>query len=424
VRRLYVAADGALKPGSTLPGVTTCTREAMPGILCESPFHWSAPVTFRARALLVLVVAAVLVASSASWAQPPLRRIATVTAIKTYHGFYHGQQVLVRGELQDVEAQRPTLVDEEDSIRLLMRDMVPAAGTYEVRGDVIDVGRLTANDPRLSGIDLRTLGVDVDDRWPRQGEVVVLRAASLEPAQPLAAPTIRTIALDPWRYLDQRVTVAGQFRGRNLFGDVPQAPSAAQQTRGAFVLRSADGAVWALGRQPRGRGFQLNPTSRRDTQRWLEVSGIVRQGRGLVWIDIDEVREVEPRQEEVTAREAAPEPPTLIRPEVLFSAPTEGEIDVAVDARVRVQFSRDLDPRTLKGGVRASYLGAPPEPDGQPPALGLDLRYDGGRRALEIAFTEPLEPFRTVRVAFGEGITSTDGAPLHPWSLTFSVGAP
>jgi hypothetical protein len=396
----------------------------MPGILCESPFHWSAPVTLCARALLVSVLPAVLVASSVAWAQPPLRRIATVTAIKTYHGFYHGQQVLVRGELQDVEAPRPALIDEEDSIRLLLRESVPAAGTYEIRGDVIDVGRLSANDPRLSGIDLRTLGVDVDDRWPRQGEVVLLRVSSLEPAQALGAPTIRTIALDPWRYLDQRVTVAGQFRGRNLFGDVPQAPAAAQQTRGAFVLRSADGAVWALGRQPRGRGFQLNPTSRRDTQRWLEVSGVVRQGRGLVWVDIDEVREVEPRQEEVTAREEAPEPPTLIRPEVLFSAPTEGEIDVPIDARVRVQFSRDLDPRTLKGHARASYLGAPPGPDGQPAALGIDLRYDGGRRALEVAFTDPLEPFRTVRLELLDGITSTDGAPLQPWSLTFSVGAP
>jgi hypothetical protein len=216
--------------------------------------------------------------------------------------------------------------------------------------------------------------------------------------------------------------VAGQFRGRNLFGDLPQAPAPAQQTRGAFVLRAAEGALWALGRQPRGRGFQLNPASRVDTQRWLEVTGTVRHGRGLVWIEVAELREVEPRDEDV-AREAPPPAPDPIPPEVLFSAPTADEIDVPPATLVRIQFSRDLDQESLKGRVRASYLGAAPGPDGQPSTLDLSTRYDPGRRALEIAFAEPLEPFRTVRVELLEGIAGTDGALLAPWSLTFSVGA-
>jgi hypothetical protein len=379
-------------------------------------------VTARPRALIASGVAAGLALAALSSAQPPIRRIATVAALKAYPGFYHGQTVLVRGELQDLEAARPQLVDEEDGIRLLMREPVPSAGTYEVRGDVVDVGRITADDPRLSGLDLRTLGIDPSERWPRQGEVVVLRVSSLDRAEPLVAPTIRSIALDPWRYVDQRVTVAGQFRGRNLFGDLPQAPLAAQQTRGAFVLRAAEGAVWALGREPRGRGFQLNPTSRRDTQRWLEVTGTVRQGRGLVWIEVGALREIEPRDEDVP-REAPPAPDP-IPPEVLFSAPTADEIDVPPGTLVRIQFSRDLEQESLKGRVRAAYLGAAPGPDGQPSTLALRTQYDPGRRALEIAFAESLEPFRTVRVELLEGIVGTDGAPLEPWSLTFSVGGP
>lgn len=365
-----------------------------------------------------------VVVLTGSWvsAQPPVRRIATVTALRTYPGFYHGQPVLVRGEVQELNAPRPpVLADEGMTIVMLVRDRVPSPGTYEVRGEAVDVGRLTADDPRLSGIDLRSIGVEPTERWPRQGEVVVLRVTAFEPAQPLAAPTVRSLALDPQRYVDQRVTVAGQFRGRNLYGDLPQAPAAAQQTRGAFVLRTADAAIWALGRRPRGRGFQLNPTSRLDTQRWLEVSGTVREARGLVWVEVQEVREVEAREQEAPREEPAP-PPPAIPPEVLFSAPTGDEIDVPVDTLVRIQFSRDLAPETLKGRIRASYLGAQPGPDGQPPVLDTSVRYDPGRRALEIAFASPLEPFRTVRVELLEGIAGTDGAPLEPWTLTFSLG--
>ena len=41
---------------------------------------------------------------------------------------------------------------------------------------------------------------------------------------------------------------------------------------------------------------------------------------------------------------------------------------------------------------------------------------------LEIVFEEPLERFRTIRVILGEGIMGTDGLPLKPYTLTFTLG--
>jgi hypothetical protein len=74
--------------------------------------------------------------------------------------------------------------------------------------------------------------------------------------------------------------------------------------------------------------------------------------------------------------------------------------------------------------VRVSYLVAESTERGepQPPPVETTLRYDAGRRALEIGLVRPLERFRTVKVELLEGITGTDGAPLGAWTLTFTVG--
>jgi hypothetical protein len=376
--------------------------------------------TLAPPAALALAVA---VLATAALAQPPTRRVTTVTAIKNFSGFFNGQTVIVRGELRDSQTDHPSLASGEQFVRLMGRSALPESGSYDVRGQVLDIGRLQADDPRLSGVDLKPFGVDPSDRWPRQGEVVVLKVTSLEKAENLPAPSIRAIALDPDRYVDQRVTVKGQFRARNLYGDLPQAPVEAAKPKGEFVIRSADASVWVLGKQPKGRGFQLDPQSRIDTHRWVEVSGVVREARGLVWIDAQEITETTPVKETAVVETAA-EAATPIPPEVLFSAPTEGETDVAIGTSVRVQFSRDIHPPSFRGHVNVSYLGVESEQRGeaQPPAISAQLRYDPGTRVLSITFSAPLERFRTVTVELQDGITGTDGAPLKPWKLTFALG--
>ena len=90
------------------------------------------------------------------------------------------------------------------------------------------------------------------------------------------------MVLYPERYQDEKVTLTGQFAGRNLLGDLPDAPA---KSRYDFVLRSADAAIWVTNIRPNGKDFELALDARIDTGRWLEVSGTLQQGRGLQWVD-------------------------------------------------------------------------------------------------------------------------------------------
>ena len=84
---------------------------------------------------------------------------------------------------------------------------------------------MKSDDPRLAALDLRgTFHIDPDGPWPKAGEVTAILASSIAPTSPPPAPSIRAIVLNPTRYLDQTVTVIGQYQGRNLTGDLPDAP--------------------------------------------------------------------------------------------------------------------------------------------------------------------------------------------------------
>jgi hypothetical protein len=69
---------------------------------------------------------------------------------------------------------------------------------------------------------------------------------------------------------DKDVTVRGQFRGGNLFGDLPAGSGA---TPADWVISDGPFSVWVTGKAPRGKGFSLNPASRADCAFWLEVQG-------------------------------------------------------------------------------------------------------------------------------------------------------
>jgi hypothetical protein len=109
---------------------------------------------------------------------------------------------------------------------------------------------------------------------------------------------------------------------------------------------------------------------------------------------------------------------------VVFSAPIEDDVDVALSSSVRIQFSRDIDPATIRNHVRASYAtqasGAAAAVE---PPLEITTQYLPGTRVLEVRFAEPLERFRTVKVELIEGILGTDKQPLAPWTLRFTTGS-
>ena len=242
-----------------------------------------------------------------------------------------------------------------------------------------------------------------------------MRVTAVAPAAPVTTLNVRALALEPWRYDGQKVTVIGNFRGRNLFGDLPGAPGS---SRYDFVIRGAEGAVWVSGLRPRGRGFDLDIDRRVDTDQWIEVTGTVAHERGLVRIDATQLAAAKAPQVTTAAEEVDVPPPPPPPLEVVFASPGEGEIDVAPGSALRIQFSRGLDPKSVAGSIRVSYVGA--GPDAVPPPF--QPTYDAANRALTIRFTQPLERLRTVKVEILETLKAFDGGVARPWSLTFSVG--
>jgi hypothetical protein len=365
----------------------------------------------------------VLIAAAAS-AQAPQRRATNVTALLTFSAFYHGRPILVVGQVTAQNDGQIRVSDGVASLRLVFKGSAPD-GNDEIRGEFWDVARMKPDDPRLATLDLRrTFGIDPDGAWPRAGEVTAIVATAVAPAAVPVAPSIRSIVLNPSRYLNQRVTVTGQFAGRNLTGDLPDAPA---KSRWDFVIRSTDAAIWVSGARPKGKGFDLALDARLDTGRWLEVSGVVHEGRGLQWLDVGaegiqlgKAPTAAPPTEERSAVRVPAAPP----PEVVFSAPTQEESDVSLTASVRIQFSRDIDPATLKGHVRAHYLESETVERGEPstPTAEFTTQYSGANRVLELKFGKPLERFRTLNVELQEGILGTDQQPLKPWTLTFVLG--
>lgn len=361
-------------------------------------------------ALRVLFI--VLVAAGTAHPQASARRLTTIDALKQYPGFYHLQNVLLRGEITEAGAKLQLKADEQ-LIRVLVDQGVSAtSGPVELRGVLIDVGRLEPGDPRVGDYNE---GRETD-RWPKPGEELFVRASGIAQVEPSATTaSIRAIALEPWKFDTQKVTVVGNFRGRNLFGDLPGAPG---KSRYDFVLRGVEGAIWVTNLRPRGSGFELDVNRRVDSGRWIEVTGTIVRERGLVTIDATKVTLAkEPQVTDAPAESAVP--PVPLEPvQVVFSSPTDGETDVSVAGAIRIQFSRGLNEKSFAGQLRISYVGAPAVGDG----LQFHATYDRANRALVLKMAQPFEAFRTVKVEILDGMKAFDGGPVTPWSLTFSVG--
>ena len=374
----------------------------------------------RTRQVLLSLVLAVMAVTLT--AQPQPRRATTISALRNYPGFYHQQVVLVVGELKG-EVDRATIgTADEGTLKVVVRDM-PREGKVEARGQFLDIGRMSQDDPRLIPFNLlERIRSAYQDRWPKPGEELILLLSSTVPppgAANVTAPPLRTVAMEPARFEGQNVTIVGQFRGRNLFGDLPEAPA---QNRYQFVLRSSDAALWVMGVQPRGKGFNFDPGKRIDSGRWVKVQGTDKAAKGLTWLEGTTIELAAEPQETATEVEINVPPPAPV--EILFTAPAEGEADVRLTERIRIQLSRDLNPETLKDRVRISYSSTDSRERGeaQPPSLAFTTNYTRENRALEIRPTEPLERFRVVTLEILPGVKGTDGGDMLPFKLTFTTG--
>jgi hypothetical protein len=364
------------------------------------------------RFALVILLLALTALSGA--AQRSNRIATTHSALTTFPLFFHGKQIVIRANTTST-GDTTRLNDTAKPIFVVWRER-SSRKDGEIRGEFWDLGRLQEDDSRLSGIDFRPiLEQATQGRWPGRDQVFVITGATYADTPLPTTPGVRAIALAPDRYENSRVTLVGRFRGFNLYGDLPQGLG---KSKWDFVLHSADGAVWVSGVRPRGKDFDLNPSARVDTSRWLEVTGTVRRDGPQVWIEGESVKlatapEEAPVEVAVVVKEAPPR--------VIFSAPVANDTDVERSAAIRIQFSRDMDGKSFRDRVRVTTAAAPGVP--APPLPPFAATYNDGNRALEIRFKQPLERFLTVKIDLLEGITATDGQPLPPWSLTFTTGA-
>src|SRR5262245_3893376 len=125
----------------------------------------------RTRSFLAGLIAAGLLASVA--AQPAVRRATTITALRTYPGFYHQQTVLVSGEVKGT-LERATIGTEEGAITLITREL-PRDSRIEARGQFYDIGRMAQDDPRLIPFNLLDrVRSQYPERWPKPGEELML----------------------------------------------------------------------------------------------------------------------------------------------------------------------------------------------------------------------------------------------------------
>jgi len=76
---------------------------------------------------------------------------------------------------------------------------------------------------------------------------------------------------------DKRVRVVGRFCGANLCGGLGRRPHPS-----AWVLQDEDESVWVIGKEPKGKGWRLDPAYDGDTSRRLEVTGRLRRC-GQAW---------------------------------------------------------------------------------------------------------------------------------------------
>ncbi len=206
------------------------------------------------------------------------------------------------------------------------------------------------------------------------------------------------------------VKVVGQFRGKNLFGDLP---SKSQAGRSDWVLKDDMFAVWITRKKPKGEGFELDSSLKRDSGKWLEVTGRVDTRRGVVYLEAQRVALTTAPSPTAQAQPPAPPPPRPKQaPVVVFTLPLDGEAEIPGDSRFAVQFSNDMNEESLLGRVVLRYAG--PVRPGDRMFDGLRFTYDGGRRALLVDPGDRLRAGRQVELVLLGGIVDSEGQPLQP----------
>ena len=233
-----------------------------------------------------------------------------------------------------------------------------------------------------------------------------------ERSGPITQVTLEELVTKPGKLDGKLVAVRGQFRGQNLFGDLP---SASRERSPDWVIKDDLFAAWVTGRKPKGPGWAFDAELKRDTGKWLLVTGRVTTRRGVVTIEATSVVITKPPSATAEAQPPPPPPPPprpKKPPVVVFSLPLDGERDVPANTVFRVQFSKDMEESSFKERVVLRYAGRAQPGDRELDAVRVG--YDGGLRSLQVDPGDLLRPGRVVEILLLPGIVDLDGMALEP----------
>lgn len=345
-------------------------------------------------------------------------RIATTRSLLMQHPlFFHSRTVAIADTPQLTDGVWRLPVEAGKTLAVVFHTAPSTNGPVEIRGTFVDVGRFAPDDSRITAYSLQPVVqavVGPGGAWPARETLFAIVNATSGAAEDPGTLSMRAIAMFPEKFDGKPVTMRGRFRGRNLLGDLPSWP---RQTQTDFVLQAADGAVWVTGMKPKGKGFDLDPSARRDIGRWLEISGTLAIADGLPLLRARTIAASSP-EEEGSLGDDRPVAPPLPPPAINFSVPTDGEADIAPATTVQVQFSRDMKGSSFEGRVRVTCTAT-----GEtiaPPAF--TTTYRPASLSVEIKFAAALPRFATIVVEFQNGITTPDGTALPPAKITFVTG--
>jgi hypothetical protein len=380
-----VAPAGPILEHLDLPGSVTADTRAAVDAIRDALGRRPAPATLIREALY-----------GATWEASP-------SEIAEAPAEFEGQSVRVRGRFEAAAATAPArLVDESGAGVFVMADA--------------EIARLVAVESKgWPGQMLEVTGVVRREateltQGPRYTVSFWDFDASALPVGPAISAEATAIKLpelvsNPEAVKGHLVRVAGQFRGHNLYGDLP-VPSF--RHRLDWVLKDERAAVWVTGRPPRGRDFKLDPDVQDDARTWLEVVGRAVLRDGQVVVRAEKVALVSaPSTARVKAVRIAAG--SNVRPVVVFTLPLDGD-QIRSDARFVIQFNKYMDDDSFPGHVLLRYADSP--------AAGgfetMKLAYDEGKRALVIDPGVALELGRRVECLLLPGIVDADGLALVP----------
>jgi hypothetical protein len=230
---------------------------------------------------------------------PP--RVVDLESINVAPDSYQNAHVVTVGTLDMLSPnQYWTLRDGSATVLLLRADEIGASDLDSLIGSRIEVRGITRalrKKEYVRGVDADliehpTLPVLPEPSlgFPRNSITVLAFAdrggRGRSSAQAASAAVMREILETPTEHTGKKVRLRGQFRGNNLFGDLP---AASQRSRSDWVLKDGDIALWVSGKPARGKGWSLDPTYKGDAVRWLEVEGKPEVVDGVLYLQASKV---------------------------------------------------------------------------------------------------------------------------------------